>query len=187
MRFSTMSFVKTISCILLLGLLVSACKKGDTGPAGATGDAGPTGATGAAGPKGTANVYYSAWVYASSFRDSIIDNSNLKLGTIAAPQMVDSIVNKGTLLVYFTYGGGVQPMPYTSNAGGKTSTLSFIPMLNRIFVTRFTHDNSNAVALSTLLQYRYIIIPGGIGGRQMDINYAAMTYQEVCSFLRIPE
>lgn len=181
MRFSTKSFVKTVSCILLLSLLVSACKKGDTGPAGATGPAGP------AGPKGSPNVIYSAWVTASTFRDSSIDGSASKVATVAAPQLADTILSRGTIMVYFTFGSGIFPLPYTSNAGGKISTISFIPGLNKIFITRFTHDNSNSVALSTALQYRYIIIPGGIGGRRINIDYTTMSYREVCGILGIPE
>ena len=182
-----MTFVKRIkvsmfSLLTVLSLLTFSCKKGDTGPAGPSGPAGPTGAVG---PKGTANVYYSGWVTATNFKDSIVDNSSLHIATVAATQLADSILQKGGLLVYFTFGSGVFPLPYTSYAGGKGSTLSFIPQLNRIIITRFTLDNSNSVALSTVLQYRYIIIPGGTGNRQVD--YKSMSYEQVCLALGIPE
>jgi hypothetical protein len=30
-------------------------------------------------------------------------------------------------MVYFTFGEGIFPLPYTSYAGGKANTISFIP------------------------------------------------------------
>ncbi|RZK77683.1 MAG: hypothetical protein EOO85_08225, partial [Pedobacter sp.] len=50
---------------------------------------------------------------------------------------------------------------YSSFAGGKLNTINFMPLFNRIVITRFTADNSASVALSTLLQYRYVFIPAG--------------------------
>jgi len=100
---------------------------------------------------------------------------------------VDSILNKGLVLVYFTYGAGTFPLPYTSFAGGKASTMSFIPAAGKIFILRFTHDNSNSVPLSSVLYYRYIIIPGGVAtGRLATADYKAMSYEQVCNYLHIP-
>lgn len=164
---------------------------GATGPKGANGATGATGATGAQGPAGTANVVYSAWQYANSFADSIIDNSQVKVGYVKAPSLTTTILNSGTVLVYFTYGGGVMPLPYTSNAGGKPNTISFIPGLNKITFTRFTHDNSNSVNLSTVLQYRYILIPGGAVAARMADNSRQATpdysnYEAVCAYYHLP-
>src|SRR6218665_445470 len=144
------------------------------------------GPAGPQGPAGTANVIYSAWKYATGFNDSTIDNSSLKVGYVAAPSLTSSILSTGTVIVYFTYGGGNFVLPYTSYAGGKPNTISFVPMLNKILITRFTHDNTNSVALSTLLQYRYIIIPGGVsGGRGPLPDYS--DYTAVCKYYNIPE
>ncbi|WP_039867209.1 hypothetical protein [Pedobacter sp. BAL39] len=113
------------------------------------------------GPAGTSGIMYSGWQYAKAFSDTTIDNSKLKVGYITAKSISTSVLNSGTILVYFTYGGGVMPLPYTSFAGGKSNIINFMPLFNRIVITRFTADNSSSVALSTLLQYRYVIIPGG--------------------------
>jgi len=113
------------------------------------------------GPAGSSNVLYSGWVYAKAFSDTTVDNTKLKVGYITAKMLSTSVLNSGTVLVYFTYGGGVLPLPYTNFAGGKGNTVNFMPLLNRIVITRFTADNSGSVPLSTLLQYRYVIIPGG--------------------------
>jgi len=182
LRFSTFS--------LLTAILLVSCKKGDMGPAGATGATGATGANGAtgdAGPKGTANVIYSAWVTANTFRDTTIDLSLMRAGNVTAPQIVDSILNKGAVMVYFSFGSTAFLLPYTSYAAGKPSTISYTPLPGKILITRFTYDNSNAAVLPVTLLYRYIIIPGGIAGRQATVDYRAMTYQQVCAYLNIPE
>lgn len=155
-----------------------------TGPKGATG---ATGAAGAAGAAGTANVIYSGWMYANTFGDSIIDNSNLKVGHLKVPSLSSDILNSGTVLVYFTYGGGVLVLPYSSYAGNKANTINYIPGLNKITITRFTHDNSNSVALSTLLQYRYILIPGGkVAARTAGSGPDFSDYGAVCAYYHLP-
>lgn len=145
------------------------------------------GPAGPQGPAGTANVIYSTWKYATSFNDTTIDNSALKAGYVAAPSLSTTILNSGTVIVYFTYGGGTFVLPYTSNAGGKPNTISFTPMFNKILITRFTHDNSNSVALSTLLQYRYVIIPGGVSGGRQAAHPDYSDYTAVCRYYNIPE
>jgi hypothetical protein len=171
-------------------LLTACSKEGPTGQTGPAGPAGPTGATGAngtngttgaTGPTGTANVIYSAWVYAHSFNDSTVDNSAIKVGYIDAPKLTSTLLNSGEIKIYFTYGGGTFTLPYTSNAGGKPNVISYTPMLSKILVYRFTFDNSNSVALSTLLQYRYVLIPGGVSARKSTgINWD--NYAEVAAY-----
>lgn len=133
----------------MITIVFTQCKKGDVGPEG---------------PPGTANVIYSDWKVATGFKDSIVDNSNVKVGHLAAPELTAEIVQKGSVQVYFTFGGGTFVLPYTSNAGNKSNVISYIPKTGDIVVTRFTSDNSNSVNLSTLLQYRYVLIPGGKTG-----------------------
>jgi hypothetical protein len=113
------------------------------------------------GPAGASEILYSGWTYAKAFSDTTVDNSALKVGYITAKTLSTSILNSGTVLVYLTYGGSVFPLPYNSFAGGKNNTINYMPLFNRIVITRFTADNSKSVALSTLLQYRYVIIPSG--------------------------
>lgn len=145
---------------------------------------GAKGDKGDQGDPGTANVIYSSWVYATNFSDSTIDNSSLKVGYVKASALTTAILNSGTVLVYFTYGGGTFTLPYTSNAGSKPNTISYTPMLGKILITRFTHDNSNSVALSTLLQYRYILIPGGVSTLgNVDLN----DYQAVKKVLNLKD
>jgi hypothetical protein len=112
--------------------------------------------------KGTANVIYSAWNYASNFRDTTFDGSKLEVGTLTATELTNTYLNSATIQVFFTFGAGDFPLPYTSDAGGTSNTISFIPEVGQILITRYTFDNSASVALSPLLQYRWVIIPGGV-------------------------
>lgn len=213
---ATFSFFKKAVVVLLSVSLFAACSK--TGPAGPQGPTGPTGATGAQGPAGTngtngaagatgpqgpqgpagtANVIYSGWITMDpNVRDTTIDGSNLKVSDIPAPGLTNNIITQGAILVYFTYGAGTFPLPYTSYAGGKESTISFIPVPGILFITRFTFDNSASLSFGAL-SFRYILIPGGviarmakggIGGTGYTLNQLRqMSYSEVCSLLQIPE
>jgi len=152
--------------------------QGPPGIAGPAGDAGPQGEAGApgpagdAGPPGTANVFYSDWQTATNFRSVVVDATNLAAADLSAPGVTAAFVAKGAVLVYFTFGAGVFMLPYTSYAGGKESTIGFIPAYtagtgsgatgknDSIMVDRFTADNSGSINLSTILQYRYVLIPG---------------------------
>ncbi|MBS1664896.1 MAG: collagen-like protein [Bacteroidetes bacterium] len=151
--------------LLIAGLLLltftaffTACKKGDTGPAGAQGPAGPQGPKG---DTGVANAIWSSWAYAGTIKDSVIDNSNVSIAPLLAPALTSARIANSTILVYFTYGSGYLLLPYTSYAGNKPNTMGFVTLPGKFIITRFTHDNSNAVKLSSILQYRYVIIPGG--------------------------
>lgn len=188
--------------LLMAGLLLSvtACKKGDTGPQGETGPngkdgangangaAGPTGATGAAGATGatgTANVIYSDWVIAKNFRDSTVDNSKLKLADVPAPQLTATLLNNASVMVYFTFGVGVFPLPYTSNAGGIINTISYLPRTGKFIISRFANDNSGSIPLPTTLQFRYIIIPGGVKATAVAGKVNLLNYEAVKSYYHL--
>ncbi|WP_333888756.1 hypothetical protein [Sphingobacterium siyangense] len=114
------------------------------------------------GATGSANVIYSGWHLAKVFKDSTIDNTLVKIGHVPARGLTVSIAQSGAILMYMSFGGGLFPLPYTSFAGGRANTIAFIPKENQIIVYRATHDGSGLVNLSTLLQYRYVLIPGGV-------------------------
>ena len=121
---------------------------------------------------GSKGIYYSGWAYATNFRDSTLDNSAMHVANLAAPMLTQNYINSAGLLIYFSYGGGVLPLPYISYAGGKASEISFRPQVGRFLIVRFTLDNTDSINLSTVLQYRYVIIPAGqlIGAAQHHVN-----------------
>ncbi|HTH81831.1 MAG TPA: hypothetical protein VL490_02775, partial [Mucilaginibacter sp.] len=87
---------------------------------------------------------------------------------------------------YLNFGAGVFPMPYTSYAGGIANTISYLPMQGKVLITRFTADNSASITLSTIIQYRYVIIPGGVNiGLNNHVNLK--DYEAVRKYYRIPD
>lgn len=134
--------ISALLCALSVGYLMS-CKKDEATPID---------------EKPAPDVVYSDWIAAKNFRDTTIDNSNLRIADLAAPEINAETMNSSIIQIYLDYGGGPIPLPYTSIAGGKENMISFLPKLKKLIITRFTTDNSRSVALSTLLKYRYVIL-----------------------------
>jgi len=160
--------------------------KGDDGlqgPEGQQGPQGPEGQPGAQGPEGpggadgNANVIVSEWKLATGHKDTLIDVSQMKTATVLAPELTDEVIQKSAILVYFEFGGGSFILPHTSYAGGKASTISFFPKNGKIRPTRFTHDNSNTVSLSTVLSYKYVIIPQVTASKGTNNNTSQPLYR----------
>ncbi|WP_286862688.1 MULTISPECIES: collagen-like triple helix repeat-containing protein [Sphingobacterium] len=115
------------------------------------------------GATGAANVIYSGWQYAKDVnKDSVIDATSCRLGHLPANGLTAIYLNNSAILVYMDYGGGLFALPYTSNAGGKTNTISFVSKINQIIVYRFAHDGSNSIRMYSFLKFRYVLIPGGV-------------------------
>jgi hypothetical protein len=167
-------FLRCTSVFLFSALLlVSACKKGDDGPAGEKGDKGDkgdTGANGATGKAGAANVIYSPWIdvtfaQADTFFEASID----------APKIVDSIIQKGEVKVFWNINTATSPnivgLPFQDNGlitGSKDFFIFPIVAPGKIFIesaynvsTRPSQQDANVKAF----QYRYMIIPGGVAAR----------------------
>lgn len=165
----------SIPCILLLAitLIIASCTKegpaGSTGPAGpqgspgGSGAAGATGTTGAAGTAGTANVIYSDWLNVT-YQGA---DSTGWFAEIAAPKLVDSILNRGAIKVYFNAGSD-------STNGQVVMTLPvYEPFLLGVIINPyFTNQKITLISSGNVssftrrayrhFQYRYVLIPGGI-------------------------
>lgn len=149
--------------------------RGPVGPEGPEGPQGPTGPTGPQGPTGTANVIFSAWTTVANMTaitDTIIDGSNLKITHFTAPELTSQILDEGVVLVYLRFSSGTWNLPYTSDAGGKPNTIDFIAKPGDIILSRFSFDDSGSVSFSLALQFRYVLIPGGVpaGANIMDYD-----------------
>jgi hypothetical protein len=160
--------------LIAIASIITSCSK--EGPAGATGPAGPTGAQGPAGPAGapgapgapgtvgTANVIYSEWadvVYEPANADS-----SLWVAEIAAPRLVDSILNRGEIKVYLNAGSDstgdqfVVTLPiYDPIIIGALITPYYSPATITLVATGDV--GSFAQNGNKYFQYRYILIPGG--------------------------
>jgi hypothetical protein len=137
---------------------------GDKGDAGTPGAKGDPGTPGAKGDPGTANVITSDWFYASATSDTTYDASAIKQTVVNVPAFTATAISQNDIHVYMTFGSGVNELPYTSYGGGKASVISYRVETGKLYITRFTLDNSNSVPLNSLLQYRYVMTPRGTLG-----------------------
>lgn len=142
--------------------------KGDVGPQGPQGSQGPAGPEGAQGPEGqqgvpgqdgNANVIVSEWKSFTNVKDTIIDGTATKVATVLAPEVTDNVIQNAAILVYLNYGGGTFPLPYTSNAGGRMSTISFFPKQQKIRPTRIVYDGGSLQTIGSTVIFKYVIIP----------------------------
>lgn len=181
-----MKFSKTLLSIFLLAIFTISCSS-DDGTDGVDGTNGVDGAVGATGPAGTANVIYSAWLTAPTAVAETIDGTSGLSTSIAAPQLSSDILSKGTILVYVSFGTGTYTVPYTSTAGGFVNTITAISTVQKIKLFRFRHDQGGTVGLPTSLNWRYILIPGGVAAtaKTAKLDYSKMSYEEVCARLNI--
>jgi hypothetical protein len=165
------SCLRPLAYLLVISLLFANCKKGDVGPAGPTGPAGPSGSQGLKGDTGTANVIYSGWLDVAYQPDTIhigtaIDTIGF-YGNITATKLTNAILSGGELKVYMNAGTSANPdvfiLPYLDPYSGIHVTPEFF--VQRIYL--YSNANVSTVTQNALkyLQYRYILIPGGVNAR----------------------
>ena len=201
-----LKFLK-IPCIFFLAItvIVVGCgKDGDTGPAGSPGPAGPpgppgspgaNGANGANGAPGTANVIYSAWTNVTY--EAIKDTNNGIVDTlawvaeIAAPKLVDSILNRGEIKVYLNAGTPASPAVFPLplfDVYVLTGVFNINLYFTQGFISLYSTDDASTEPDNSW-QYRYILIPGGTagraapGGKTVDWN----NYNEVKAYLGLKD
>lgn len=189
-------FIFNCTLFLAIAILFASCAKdgatGPAGPAGATGPAGPTGAPGAPGSPGapgvagSANVIYSAWLNVT-FTGS---DTTGWFALIPAPQLVDSIINKGEIKVYINLGSDslnnqlVSPLPVQDLLiTGATVNPYF--QIQKINLVSNGNVSTRTVRTYRYLQYRYILIPGGKAGGRYANGVDWNNYAEVKKYLRL--
>ncbi len=183
----TKPFLTVFTSLLVVTLIFTQCKKGDTGPAGPAGPAGPGGAAGAAGPAGpagTANVIYSDWI-PTTWKPDTVKQGSVVIDTLGwyvdinAPKLDTSILNRVELKVYFnlntTSSPFVVPLPYTD--GGLFINAYFFPQTIELYANLRIIDG---------LPVRYILIPSGTHARMAKpINWK--DYNEVKAYFGLPD
>ncbi|MVZ65333.1 hypothetical protein GQF61_05660 [Sphingobacterium sp. DK4209] len=122
--------------------------------------------------KANALAIYSGWRTGVRTKDTIMDGTSYRIQHIYAPQFTASRLENSAILVYLNFGGGVFPLPYTSNAGGRMSTISFQPKLSELLLSRMVYDGGALLNLSSNISYRYVIVPGTtlVGLKKRNIN-----------------
>jgi len=199
------NFSKSLYLLLVLPLFFASCsKQGPAGPAGAAGPQGPAGTAGVAGAPGTqgaqgnpgtANVIYSAWLdVAFKPLDTATNPTTGKLDTLSyianipAPQLVDSIMNKGEVKVYLNLGSvdtaTIVALPFTTLYGVLISPYFSIGTISLV-------ANADASTVTDAgkkyLQYRYIIIPGGTAAGRRPNGISWNNYAEVKKYLGLKD
>jgi len=145
--------------VLSASLLFSACSKAKDGTNGTNG------------ATGTANVMYSPWLdvtYTFNTTDSAYE------ATIAAPKLVDSILQKGDVRVYWNANTAASPNIYLLPVGDIIISLG-AAKINLLAGNNYSSGTISGVKVG---QYRYVLIPGGVPtGRMATVdwkNYAAV-------------
>ncbi len=165
-------------------MIAAGCEgpEGPTGPQGAQGPQGEQGPEGPEGPTGTANVIYSEWVTLSDLEastDTTVLSRTYRKWEIPAPELTQEIINQGTILVYFALEGVVLPLPATFG-GTNPIYVTFAPFQSGILSILAQNLDNTASGLNSSIQFRYILIPGGIQAKakipDMNDYYAVMEY-----------
>ncbi len=202
--------VQVIFCLLLFPILSSACKKGDTGPAGTTGSKGDP---------GVPNVMYSDWFTPTSFVKTVSFGLNRLSFDKAATQITQPVIDSGAVLVFGKLNGYVPSIwptdqtaqfpiiiTYLSGTTIENDTWSALRSVGNLRIS-FVNDNNLYGSVATTHQFRYIVVPGGVkinaagfhlkkGSTQtngagvatsQESSWNALTYEEICSALNIPE
>ncbi|MBM3415333.1 MAG: collagen-like protein [Bacteroidetes bacterium] len=182
---------------------------GPTGPTGPTGPAGPVGPQGPQGPAGTANVIYSPWtnfVTGNWGALQTVFGIDQRRYLITAPGATQTMIDQGVVLVFVRFVGVANttyqlPLVESIAGGGGTQHMQYTTTVGTITIRFF---NSNGVGdpgtFGGSNAHRYVLIPGGVAGgrtaeKACEINgqvytesqLKAMTYQQVCSLLSIPQ
>jgi hypothetical protein len=194
--------------LLSVAFIISNCtKEGPEGPVGAQGPQGPAGANGGTGPAGSANVIYSAWFTPDQnggWVDTTINGVALqKKFRKAAPGVTLAMLNNGVILSYVKLNpdgaGGtttsIRQLPY-ANPGTATEYFPLHYVGNITYAQASTANPGVAVAASSgSLEFRYVLIPGGVSGGRMTSGAATgysvdqlrnMSYEQAVSLFNIP-
>lgn len=166
--------------------------QGNKGDTGATGIAGATGATGPQGPAGLAggsgtgtaiNVIYSDW-FTPAFVDWQKVTEKSYLYSIIETKITQDIIDKGVVLAYSRQVASgpayLLPMMLETNSG--LTNYNIAAALGKVNIT-FTELLDIQGKPATGLQYRYVIIPGGVKSRA-NIDYT--NFDEVAKAFGIP-
>ena len=160
--------------VLSISLVVSACSKPSDGK---------DGAAGATGPAGTANVIYSPW---TDVTFTLNTTDSFYYATLAAPKLVDSILQKGTVMTYVNLNTAASPaifsLPYFD---GGVIIQSYYTAAKINMWSNYGGVSTTTSGGSKVQQYRYVIIPGGVTTGRSAIDWK--NYAEVKEYLQLKD
>lgn len=161
--------------------------KGDTGASGANGTNGTNGEQGAKGDKGdtgTANVIYSGWFAPGASEWQKLSEINYTY-TINEQRITQDIVDRGVVLVYSRQNAGSASylLPLTLTNSSSISNYNVGMSFEKVIIN-FLELLEPSGKPANNLQFRYVIIPGGIQARA-NLDYTS--YDAVAHAFGIPE
>jgi hypothetical protein len=161
--------------------------KGDKGDPGAQGTNGTDGATGEKGDKGdpgTANVIYSSWFTPNASDWQKISEINYTY-TITEGRITQDIVDRGVVLAYSRQNANSPSflLPLTLTTSSSISNYN-VGMIAEKVIINFLELLEPSGKPANNLQYRYVIIPGGVQARA-NLDYT--NFSAVARAFRIPE
>lgn len=159
--------VLSVTCVAFFTIFLSAtntgCKKGDDGAKGDT---------------GTANVMFSPWldVQYEEITNTAGDTIYYYAATIPAPKLTKAILDSGTVKVYWNYGSPADqlifPLPITDLfAFTGVTQMGMYFTVGNIDLYCDVDASSRTVSGVKRLQYRYVIIPGGVPTGRSAVNW----------------
>jgi hypothetical protein len=152
-----LSIMKLAGIALAIGITITSCKKGDTGPQGPQGNNGVSGIVNT-----TLTAPASSWTW-----DNTTKTSDAQFYVAALSQ---SIVNTGAVMAYEDAGSGIWiPLPSTFVAAANlTYHTSFYFKLNTIQISRFVSDESNPGQYPST--FRLVVIPPAMVKPNVNMN-----------------
>jgi len=140
-------------------------------------------------------VIYSAWIpiLGTAWTGAGTVNQSF---TVTAPGVTTAIRDNGVVLAFATYNSLVRPLPFNDVSTANPIVFDFyLPATVGQILLRAYRNAGGAVFTLITINFRYVLIPGGVAGGKMMSGPAsgytvdqlkAMPYADVCRLLSIP-
>ena len=182
---TSMTFKWVCVCFCASFFLACSAEDGEMGPKGPQGE---VGLPGPQGEPGSANVIFSEWltVEGSDWLPRPPATTNVHMATLNAPEITQGYIDTAVILLYgrknYRGDNNVVPLPWSDGTLLHYSVGLITP--GKIeFWLQYT-DNRLFANNSVNLDFRYVIIPGGVStsGKAPQTPINKMTYKEVRDF-----
>jgi hypothetical protein len=173
---------------LLVGTSLLGSQVGCKGPQGEVGPAGTTGTTGPAGPVGSPNVIYSAWA-GSTWTQGSYFSATGRYYDMVAPKVTQAVLDQAVIITYWKPAGSTSQVVALPTRTADGAKWEWYPVYTvgqvRVWVVNDARTDIGASNIGTTNQFRYVIIPGGVGARKAALDYT--DYEAVKRAFNLPD
>jgi hypothetical protein len=180
MRKKSLVFPLVIICSLVI--FASCQKEGSAGAAGPAGPAGPQGPQGPKGDSGAANVIYSDWIDVT-FEPANADSSNWS-AAIRVERLDNEMLSQGEIKVYVNVNTSADPVVFPLPYFDGQTIINPVFYTDTIALVATTDVSTGTQGSDKVLQYRYVLIPGGALALKPD-NINLDNYADVKKYLKL--